>query len=378
MEENLYSGKSSGFFKFYKIYIGIVTVLLVGALVFLWVKLSNFQKNYEKDSLDQIMAEQESMVLSDEELDRIAQSCFEKYINSLTMEDWVKLWYEEHPYKLDNEEDVKAFIKDKITGTAYECYKAPDFSLSSPLYYLVKGNEPLVSVSLISGKTDYSVGETKIIVTGKEMLNAEIPSGCTLIINDKEVPKDYIVSANTDILPNDDGIYVNPVTFDIYNVGGLISIPDLGAIRIKNADKTLGTALSEDGRFYETLDTVTAIEYQNKANDFIKELLAYYTKGKTNAESNMQAVLAHVKSGTKAYKIINESLSGVIWTTADENAKYVLSNSDVYIMADNCYCVDIEYLNENSEEVNKGGGIYRVYFVDEGNGFAIENFAAIK
>lgn len=378
MEENLYSGKTSGFFKFYKIYTVIITLLLIGVLVFLWIKLAGFQKNYEKDSLEQIMAEQENMVISDDELERIAQSCFEKYINSLTMDDWVKLWYEEHPYKLDNEEDVKGFIKDKITGSGYECYKAPGFSLDSPLYYLIKDNKPLVSVELIPGKPDYSVGETKIIVTGSEMLNVEIPSGCTLFINDKEVPIDYRVSADTQILANDEEKYVNPVTFDIYNVGGLISVPDLNAIRIKSADKTLGTALAEDGRFYETLDTVTAIEYQNKANDFIKELLAYYTKGKTNAEQNMKQVLEHVKSGSKAYKIINDSLSGVIWTTADENAHYVLANSDVYIIAENCYCVDIDYSDENSEEDGKGGGIYRVYFVDEGNGFYIDNFAAIK
>lgn len=379
MEDNFYKGKSAEFFKFYRIYIAVVTVLLIGVLVFLWVKLSGFQKDFEKGNLEQLADGQADSTLSDEERERIAQLCFENYVGGLKMDDYVNLWYEANPTHFDSEESVKNFISESIINSNTERYKAPDFSLQAPLYYIVADKEPLMSVALAANGNDYSVDKAQLLFKAEEVFSIEIPANCTFCVNGTDVSEEYKSGEPQAVIVDDyDEELVNPAMIDTYIIDNLIALPDEGAIKVKCDDLSLGASLSVDGKYYASLDTVSGIEYQNKADDFIKSLLGYYTKGKENAESNMKEVLSHVASGSKAYKVINDSYSGIVWTTADNSINYGVRHSDVYVLADNCYCVDVDYRDENSIEASKTGGVYRVYFLDDGDGFHIVNFAGIK
>lgn len=379
MEENFYSEKSSGFFRFYKIYIAVISVLLLGVLAFLWIKLMSFQKNYENDKLQMLAVTQEEYEESSEEKEKNAQQCFDNYLKGMSIDEWVRLWYEKYPDKLDDKDAVAAFISEKILSSGYECYKASGYSVAAPQYYLIDGKTPLALFELTPKGNSYEVSNVQILICGDEVLTADVPSNCALYINGSEVLDTYKTGSGKEYsAANIAEDLVNPVTFDTYSIEGLIAVPDMSAIKASSKVSGNDAQVAVDGRFYEVLDKVASIEYQNKAMDFVQSLLAYYTKGKENAESNMQNVLSHVVSGSNASKVINDSYSGIVWTTADSSIHYVLEQSPVYVIADNCYCVDIEYTDENSEDAAHSGGVYRVYLLDKGNGFGIVDFAGIK
>jgi len=355
----------------------LMTLLVVGVLGFLWTKLFLYQRD-----LDAGEAASENAVptVSKEECEEAAQNCFEETLAGMTMEDWVNNWYEAHPEHFDKQEDVENFLNERIINVGYECFKPVGYSVVSPEYLLMKDDAEIARFALTGSELNWTVDSVKIIPEGDQSFEVTIPDFCRLMINGAEVPAEYASGEKSIISVSDyDEVLINPVSFDKYTVNGLVAEID-EATDVTVIDENGNECIrAVDGEYLPICNDEGTAEYQQKADAFVSALLSYYSKGKENAEGNMAGVLSHVASGSAAAKIINNSLQGVIWRVADYSVAYGTTPSDVYKLADNCYCVDIAYETvSESTTYETGNGVYRVYFVDEGNGFRITQFAGIQ
>ena len=367
------SKSTSKFFLGFKIYMAILLLVVFGILLFLWISLSRYQNKTEKNASTVEIAD-ESETGKIDEMD--AQSYFVSYINNMTAMDWAQVWYSKHPDKFDSENDVESFVQNKIMDANYSFYKHPDSSSDHPKYLLAEDENAIAQFELNYNQNEWSIDDASIMLGADNVFEAIVPSDSIVYLNEREVPGEFFEKEYEKVSISDyDENLTNPVTFDKCKVDELISYPQ---DRVAGGDGN-NCELSEDGHYYKVLNNGSESEYKNRADDFIKSLLNYYAKGKENAEGNMHSVMGHVASGSAAYKIINESYSGIIWRPADYSVSYTTELSNVYILADNAYCVDVSYFaNSTNENSDAGDGIYRVFFVDLGKGFNIVQFAGIK
>lgn len=375
-EEN----NKSKYFKGYGIYVLILTFVLIMVLAVLWFKLSSFQKDTEDGGVSDTGSGTESMYsYSDEEIERAVQSAFTSYLEGMGETQWISLYRESHPECLENDNNISQFITEKIINSGYECYKDAEYSLNKPVYLLMKGDDILASFEMSGSDLNWSVAKADVLIEGLESFEAYVPADCILYINDNAVTgEDYIKDSQTASVSEYDEDLSNPTMWNHYVITGLIRQPEVYSVRVEgnNGDST---RLSADGYYYRIINEENAASYSDTAEKFVRTLLDYYAKGKDNYESNMSAVLSYVASGSAAAAVIRETASGMEWMTPDYSVRYITVPSDVYILSDNCICVDITYSKENSEEeAQTEEGIYRVYLLDAGNGYKIVQFAGIK
>lgn len=368
--------KTSRFSKGVRLYVIIFSILIFGTLAFLWTKLFLYQLHIDSD--EQKSVQEEITGGSEVNSERAAQEYFQDHLANMTVNDFAEIWNEtKNTY--DSEETINTFLEERIINSGYECFKAADYSIDAPEYVLMKDNQAICEFFLKGSVDVWSVDHVNILLSGEECFTATIPQSCKLLINGKEVTTDYAIgeSSLAKVDSYDESLEL-PESFITYKVDGLIKEPDL--LTDITVESSLGEAkLAVDGIYYDVLTGSEAAEYQQKADAFIKQLLDYYSKGKENAEGNMATVRSHVVSGSAASQVINNSLSGVVWRVADYSVSYGTTPSDVYVLASNCFCVDIAYetLSE-SNTYETGNGVYRVYFLDEGNGYGIVQFAGIQ
>lgn len=368
--------KTSRFSKGVRAYVIVFGILIVGVLGFLWTKLFLYQLHL--DSEDQKSAQEEIMGTPEVNSEKAAQTFFKDHLANMNTGDFVEIWKETRN-SYDKDENIEAFLAENIIEKAYDCYKAPGYSIAAPEYLIMDGENVLADFYLKGSLDVWSIDHIDIILNGRESFTATIPQSCLLYINGKEVTQDYITQNDTKAsVAEYDELLEMPESYVTYNVDGLIAEPDtMTDIMVEGS---LGEAKQAvDGIYYNVSNDPEAFEYQQKAEAFIKQLLDYYSKGKENAEGNMAGVLAHVASGSAAAKIINNSLQGVVWRVADYSVSYGTTPSDVFILANNCICVDVAYETvSESNTYETGNGVYRVYFVDDGNGYRIVQFAGIQ
>lgn len=363
------------FFRGYVIMVIVLALIFAAILAFLWIKLDGYESKVTSKETGQELVSKvdEALGPNAEEIEKSQQQAFLAFVDGMSGQSLAPFWYNTHPEHFDNEDDVASFLNENIVNVPFERYKADDFAIDAPKYCLVYGGSVIAEMMLEGSVGEWSVSNVDIKLNGSLSGDVTVPKNTEGYINGALIPETYIV---TEVAAEVDGYtdsLANAQVFDNYHVEGLISEPFITA---NSFEQMVCTTPAVDGRYYLIL-TEGADTYKNKADDFIKSLLHYYSAGKENAEGNLSSVLSHVASGSEAAKVINSSISGVVWTTAYA-ANYVTNTSDVYILADNCYCVDVDYRNDSEDaSINSGEGVYRVYFLDEGNGYRIVQFAGM-
>ncbi|MGN0346718.1 MAG: hypothetical protein ACI4DU_05475 [Lachnospiraceae bacterium] len=345
-------------------YLSLLIILTLGALGYLWKSLADYQNNY--DANQQQAAYQVSV-------NRAPQVCFDEYLEQMTEEDWIALWYENHPEHFDSEEEIRTFLQTNLIHVPYTCWKAPSYTKDNPVFLIKSDDRVLALFSLEGRELSWQVSSAQLNLYGQENASIVVPANCQVYCNGILLSEEYQITVS-----DNDANYTyadrleNPVPYVTYTVEGLLSAPSLTVSM--NSD-TRHVVRDIAGNYYPALSDGTT--YQNKAEEFIRALLHYYSYGKNSISENMAAAISHVDSSSHAATIIRQSFDGVHWCNFD-NANYVTTPSEVYVLADNAYCVDISYENTNAPENEDGTrdvNVYRVYFFDFGNGFKIYDFS---
>lgn len=377
---------NSRFLKRYLIFVISFAVVLLGITVFLWFKLAGYQKNIEaeENAADpgsiEVMGEFND---SDEELR--AQHVFTEYASELNADSIVNLYFANHPERLDSVETVSALVNDSIILPGFESYKASDFSMDAPKYVIMAGGEIVGEFTLARNGSEWNVASSEIFLGGDNILTVKAPATSGLMINGHEIADGSLESTESvaELYAYEEDL-VNPVIFKNYSISGMIS-PQSEV----TAD---GGNMAYDGIIYEY--SSEGSENKEKANDFVRALLHYFAMGKENTAGNQGTALSYVASGSNASKVIHETASGLEWVGANYSLSYTTEPSEPYKLADNCYFIDVEYFLTDSskvsaqpedeteeaaepEEDENSHGVYRVYFLDQGKGYAIVEFAGI-
>lgn len=363
--------KKNNFKKAFIIYISILIVLIAGTLVFLWMSLADYQQGIDL---------QEADGQKDTLLKRAPQLYFEEYLSNLNEETLTDLWFEENPDSLSQREDIENILKETgFFSSSYECFKASDYSENDPKYLVKTNGEPFMEVSLFGSGTEWSVYNVHFLISKDEESDSsyKVPSDTTLMINGIEVSKDNIEFEEAVKAPKDyEESLINPISFATYTLQDLLNDP---VIEVTGTKPYILTELSPKEYCY-ILPEEHADSFIKKANDFVRSLLHYYTLGKQGTDENMNVVLSKVASSSQAFTVIKSSYDGVLWRYPYPNVTYDLTEGPVIVDADNCFHIDIHYETPNEEisEITSREGIYRVYFLDLGEGYKIYYFELIN
>lgn len=361
--------KKSKFKKAFIIYLSVLALLMAGALVFLWISLSDYQENLNQQ---EFQAQNEILIK------QAPQRYFTEFLNGLTEDDLTDLWFKENPDSLSQKEDIKEALRDTgFFSTPYECFKASDYTEKDPKYLVKTGGKNFMEVTLFGSGNEWSVYDVHFLFSEEGDNSYKIPTDSTLMINGIEVSRD---SVETEEVPNWPKNYLdsltNPVSFSTYRIKDLLNNP---VVEIKGARPYVLTELSPKEYCY-TLSEEEADPYIKKANDFVRSLLHYYTYGKQSIDENMNSVLSRVPSSSQAATLIKGSYDGVLWRYSYPNVTYNLTEGPVIVDADNCLHVDIHYESpdENLSEITSKEGTYRICLLDLGDGFKIYYFELIN
>ena len=343
------------------IYIFVLLFIFAGVLTYMWISLSDYQKRIDDET-----AQKELTVA----MQKAPQLCFEDFYSNMTEEDWVDAWYSNYPYLFNSEAVVKRFVKDNITSHEPSFYKAPTYTSDSPVYLLKAGETNTALFYLKGSDLDWSVDHIELLIAGDDSMSCEVPKDAYVYCNEVMIDGSFITEeGHITSVPSYKDQLINPIAYDKYTITGLL---EEGEITLESGLEDYDIATDIKGEYCFTLKNDAGLEYRDRADKFIKSLLYYYKMGKVETASNMNSVLSYVASGSEASKVIKQSYDGVLWRFSYPNIKYETSISPVYVAADNCYFVDVEYTS--SEDENKAES-YRVYFLNLGDGFKIYNFA---
>lgn len=348
------------FYKVLLIYIVILAVASIVVSTLLWKKLDDYQRDIDSQKA------QEEYALS---LARAPQLFFDNYMSAMTTDDWIKIWYETYPEHFDPENVIREYIEKNFMNGNISYWKSPVYKTEAPVYLMKDEERELAEIYLAGKDLNWNVDHIKLFVAGDNASSITVPSGCNVFCNDIQLDERYVVETIDSVgLEDYKDSLVNPVTYSTYRVDGLIGSQSL---MVKPSDESKGLVIDENDEFYLTLNTSDKETYRQKADNFIRALVTYYARGKVDTAENMNMVLAHVVSDSKAGKIIRQSYDGVLWKPSDYSITYNTTVSDVFVLADNCYAVDVSYENTRNAE---DASCYRVYILNLGSGFKIYDF----
>jgi len=342
------------------IYIGILLLVIIGVLVYLWISLSKYQSG-----IDESAAQTEY----EEKVSHAPQNVFMSYVSGLSETDWTNLWYETHPEHFDSSAVVNDIMNKTFINGDVNYYKSDDSTQENPRFLIKNSEGTLVVMTLTGSGTDYAVTDTEFMIEGDYASSVTAPKGSTVYINEIELGAEYITESVADVPMKEYSDSVNnPVVYDTYVINGLLSEPE---IRIEG-DRSL--VLDSDDRYKYVLSEDESGAIVDKADSFIRALLHYYWLGKSDSETNMNAALSKVASNSEASRLIRISIDGIIWRPSYPGVTCDISNGPVYVLADNCYCVDVSYVPYGTAGSDIEAGAYRVFFLDTGKGMNIYNF----
>lgn len=369
-----YEGPNSKFIRGYLIYIAIFAAIALGVMVFLWIKLANYQANAEAEEVSENMHSIEvEGGFADESEELRAQRVFTDYISSLDASGFTNLYFANHPERLDSVEDVNTVVTDKIINPGFDSYKARDFSMDVPKYVIMSNGETLGEFTLTKNGSDWSMGTSELLIGGDNKLTIRVPAGKTVTVNGHELLEEYVDTTEEvyELYAYEEALE-NPAVIKTYTINGLITAESEVIVD--------GASLTCDGTYYDFAPS--GDETRGKAEDFVKALLHYFAMGKENTSGNQGAALSYVASGSNASKVIHETASGLEWVGANYSLSYTTETSEPMRLSDNCYFIDVSYhLTDSSKaaveptEDEHSNGVYRVFFLDSGKGYAIVEFA---
>lgn len=354
--------KSKAFRTALLIYTLSLFVILSGVCVFIGFKLSDYQKGIDSEEAGQEYKE---------EVRRAPQLAFEDFADNATAEELTDLWFDSHPEHYDSQEAVINLMQSDIIDANLTRFKSADSTADKP-QYILKNSERMVARFTLDGiEKDWKVSSAEFFFEGKEY-SVTAPSDSDVSING--VAPDKKLISETQGFKDDDveeGILVNPVSYDTYTIPGVIGNAEFNVF----PGREYSIEELEGSKYYYCLTDEEASGLISKASDFVKALLKYYCYGSSNTGGNMNTVLSYVTPSSQAYKIIAESKSGVEWRHSYPNVTYELNVGKVVCEADNVRRVDISYqkVGDPQNDVTYEG-IYRIFFLDKGNGYGIYKF----
>ena len=356
------------------IYLILFGLVIVGLLVALWIGLDRSQQRIdaENEALAQQRAEEAARQAHERAVYRAPQLAFEDWLAGADAEYWTDLWYRDRDGDLDGRDRVKEYLSSLFTSA--EAFKSLDYTSESPVYVLKNGDARLAEITLSGSDVNWSVSDVRMLIEGQEKASVRVASGSRVYCNGVALGPDYIVDSSSYFTyePLRDKL-VNPVTWDTYEVTGLLLEPTL------TADPPEGGIVTEtaEGDFLLCLDEAAGKPYQTRAVNFVKAYLNYYLNGYNGTWGNLYAALAYLTPGYQAYKDLQDTYNGVVWNSPYTNVDTSLTNAgDVVIWADNCYSTDVIYDAKGVQNGQQGGysATMRIYFLKTDAGFIISNF----
>ncbi len=351
-----------------RIYLLILTLLVAGTLGVLWNFLDGYQEN--QDIRAREAAELAAQKAHEKAVYQAPQRCFEQFMDGTDAAYWTDEWFTAHPDSLDVREKVLAEFETLFCSEETARYKAADFNAEAPVYVLKNGDRELAEISLAGSELDWTVKEVTLKLEAEESASIEVPAGCSVYCNGVKLDPAQASDPHSYFEMDElEGSLVEPIQWSTYTVEGLLFPPELTAE--SPADRTLFT--DEEGNMRYILSADAAAPYQKQGEEMIKTLLYYYMQGGTNTGVNMNAVLAHLVNGSPAYKLVVDSYNGVTWDATYPDATYEATAGDVVIWAQNCMSMDVKYHSEGTKGgyTNVADGTYRLFFMDNGNGYGI-------
>lgn len=344
------------------IYAIILSVIAAGTLIFLWKTIAEYQEELDKTA---------KVEEYDEAVKRAPQEFFVSYVEGSSVDNWVNIWKENNTETLDTDETVKNTLSELFNPEAESFYKASDYSNENPAYIIRNGDRDIAKVTLSGSNLSWEVSEAEVYLSGDKTGKVTVPADSQVYCNGVEVPQSYIVSSseNEDMSDYSEDM-VNPISYSSYEITGLLAEP---VISVSGSHELV---FDEEGNYMYVLSGEVSENTVKKATDFVSALLYYFKMGKQDTDSNMNSVLSHVVSDSKAAKVIRASYDGVIWTQGGKNVTYEVTTGDAIVHADNCVSVDVSYHSDDEDAATTGitDGTYRVYFLDKGKGNQIYNF----
>ena len=360
------------------VYMILLGLIIIGLLVTLWIGLERSQQRIDEENAEiaRQRAEQAAQRAHEREVYRAPQLAFESWLANADAEYWTELWYQGKEGDLDGRDRVKAYFAELFTPA--EAFKSLDYTAEKPSYVLKNGDARLAVITLSGSDVNWNVSDVQLLVEGKEKASVRVASGSRVYCNGVALGEDYIVDSSSYFTyePLRDTL-VNPVTWNTYEVSGLLLEPTL------TADPPEGGVVTEtaEGDFLLCLDEAAGKTYQTRAVNFVKTYLYYFMSGYNGTWGNLYAALAYLTPGYQAYKDLQDTYNGVVWNTAYANIDTSRTTAgDAVIWADNCYSVDVTYdakCTLNGQPIDYEAATLRIYFLKTNAGYIISNFETL-
>lgn len=355
-------------------YVLILLALIIGTLVYEWYALGKSQARFDAEAAEEAarkaaIAEQQA---HEKAVYRAPQLAFENWKAGVDAAYWTDLWYAGKGDTLDPREAVTAYMTERFAKA--EAFRAMEYTAAQPVYVLKDGADTLARITLAGSELDWTVSDVALLVEGKESASTRVATGSRVFCNGTELSGDYIVNSDSYFTyePLRDSL-VNPVSWDTYEVSGLLTKPEL------SVEPPAGGIITEtaSGDFLLCLDAAAGKPYADRAVAFVKAYLFYYLSGSNNLWGNLANVKTHLAPGTNAYKTMTETSDGVYWLAPHYNIDTSnISAGDTVIWADNCYSVEVAY---EATGVQNGqndviAASMRIYFQQINGAFVISDF----
>ena len=358
-------------------YVLIVLALIIGTLVYEWFALEKSQAKLDAEAAEEAarkaaIAEQQA---HEKAVYRAPQLTFEAWKENADASYWADLWFAENDSPFDSRETVVDYMTQRFQ--AAEAFRAMDYTAENPVYVLKDGTDTLARISLTGSELNWNVSDVELLIKGTESASVRVASGSTVSCNGIELGSEYIVSSDSYFKyePLRETL-VNPVSWDTYEVSGLLLKPELDVV------PPAGGIITEtaEGDFLLCLDKEAGKTYQDKAVAFIKAYLFYYLSGSNNLWGNLYNVRVLLVPGTNAYNKMGETSDGVYWNSPHYNIDTSnVTAGDAVIWADNCYSVDVAYVAtgvQNGQDDTISASM-RIYFQQINGTFIISDFETL-
>lgn len=357
---NEYYGEERSKFKVgYLVFSLILTVLIVATLITLWIKLSSYQKEYEANTqTDVTVSDYAKKEEEKKNSENASQKCFQEYLDSLGMDDWVAIYKNSFPGQVDSDDDIKTFVAANIIPAQSTAFRASDYTIDSPRFVIGSDDKAVASFVLEGNQEEWKVKESKILIGGDKKVTLSVADGCDIMINGNPISSESAEQTKASVDDYDSDL-INPVSLNVYKLEGLLN--EEVKIDAGNAYETC------DGFYYRTIEDTDGLK--EKAESFILALLKCYAEGKNNTDANISNVISHVDSSSSAATTLREAKSGLEWVPSSNSISFDVTDSDVCVVADNCRFVEVS---------NASGSVYRVFFLDRGDGYRIVQFSYVK
>ena len=349
------------------VYLSLLCFVAALLLIVLWVYLSRYQVELNRQNEEQ--ARLEAVAAYDLAVSRAPQLAFEDFLRESDGVYWAQQWFATHPESYDDEGRVQQYFDELLDSETLRAYKDGSYAEGKPVYLLKNGMTAIARIALSGAGMDWTVSGVDLLLEGGESAELSVPNGFRVYCNGTLLPAGADAGTKLYDMASYESLLINPVAWQSYRVEGQLFEP------VMTAEPPEGSEVVklEDGSVFYTLNEEESASYQQRAEVFVHDLLRYYMMGNINTNGNMQKARSHVEPGSPAYIMITDTYAGVIWDTSYGNTNYQIEPGPACRLADNCLLVDVSYHAEGwaGGHTNVADGVYRVYFLDHGNGYQI-------